>query len=173
LKAKDWEPKLADPLVQEYIRERVGEEGLHIAEFIGKKEPVQGVEILETIRDKPSNIRKILYRLEDARVAEYQKDTDKTGWETFIWRLTLHEVKYQINKERQRMLKDLRNQLSLEKENSFYLCGQGHQRTIFEEAVGLEFKCPECGEGMNFVDNKDRVRDLDTAISELEKLVFD
>jgi transcription initiation factor TFIIE subunit alpha len=173
LKAKDWQPTLQDPLVQEYIRERVGEEGLPIAQFIADKEPVQGVEILETIKDKPSNIRKILYRLEDARVAEYQKDTDKTGWETFIWHLTLNEVKYQINRERQRILKDLRNQVQLEKENSFYMCKDGHQRTIFEEAVGLEFKCPECGEQMNFVDNKERVKELEKAISDLEKLVFD
>lgn len=173
MKAKDWMPRLDDPLVQEYIRERVGEEGLSVAALIAEKEPVQGVEILETIKDKPSNVRKILYRLEDARVAEYQKDTDKTGWETFIWRLTLNEVKYQINKERQRLLRDLENQVQLEKENSFYLCPQGHQRTIFEEAVGLEFKCPECSQPMNFVDNKERIRELETAIGELEKLVFD
>lgn len=173
MKAKDWMPTLDDPLVQEYIRERVGEEGLSVAALIGEKEPVQGVEILETIKDKPSNVRKVLYRLEDARVAEYQKDTDKTGWETFIWRLTLNEVKYQINKERQKLLRDLKSQLQLEKENSFYLCQQGHQRTIFEEAVSLEFKCPECSTPMNFVDNKDRIKELDAAIGELGKIVFD
>lgn len=172
-KLKEWNPTIGDPIVQEYIRERVGEEGLQVAALIGEKEPVQGVEILETIKDKPSNIRKVLYRLEDARVAEYQKDTDKTGWETFIWHLTLHEVKHQINKERQKLLRDLRNQLQVEKENSFYICEEGHQRTIFEEAVGLEFKCPECGNAMNFVDNKERIRDLEAAIKDLEQLVFD
>lgn len=173
VKAKDWTPSLEDPLVQEYIRERVGEEGLGIAALIRDKEPIQGVDILEAVKDKPSNVRKVLYRLEDARVAEYQKDTDKTGWETFIWRLTLNEVKYQINKERQRLLRDLRSQLQLEKENSFYLCDQGHQRTIFEEAVSLEFKCPECSDPMNFVDNRERIKELDKAIDELEKLVFE
>ena len=173
VKTKDWNPTLEDPIIQEYIRERVGEQGLQVAALIREKEPVQGVDLLEIIKDKPSNIRKVLYRLEDARVAEYQKDTDKTGWETFIWRLTLNEVKYQINKERQRLLRDLRNQLQLEKENSFYLCEQGHQRTIFEEAVGMEFKCPECGLQMNFLDNKERIRELETAITDLEKIVFD
>lgn len=173
LKTKDWTPTLDDPLVQEYIRERVGEDGLQVAQLIAKKEPIQGVEILETIKDKPSNVRKILYRLEDARVAEYQKDTDKTGWETFIWRLTLNEVKHQINKERQRLLRDLRGQLQLERENSFYICRDGHQRTIFEEAVGLQFKCPECGAPMNFIDNRDRIRELERAVVDLEKMVFD
>jgi transcription initiation factor TFIIE subunit alpha len=171
--AADWTPTLDDPLVQEYIRERVGEEGLSLAALIGQKQPVQGVEILESVQDKPSNVRKILYRLEDARVAEYQKDTDKTGWETFIWRLTLNEVKYQINKERQRMLSDMREQLRLERENSFYLCPSGHQRTIFEEALALEFKCPECDESMSFVDNRGRIQELEKAVGDLEKLVFD
>lgn len=172
-KGKQWEPSLDNPVVQEYIRERVGEEGLHVAALIQERQPVQGVDILEAVKDRPSNVRKVLYRLEDARVAEYQKDTDKTGWETFIWRLTLHEVKFQINKERQKLLRELRSQLQLEKENSFYLCDQGHQRTIFEEAVALEFRCPECREPMNFVDNRDRIRELEKAISDLEQLVFD
>lgn len=173
MKEKEWKPSLDDTIIQEYIRERVGEDGLEVAKLIETKQPIQGVEILETIKDKPSNVRKTLYRLEDARVAEYQKDTDKAGWETFLWRLTLHEVKYQINKERKKMLDKLREALQAEKENSFYLCADGHERTIFESAVKMEFKCPRCTKAMSFVDNKSRIKELDTAIETLEQLVFD
>jgi transcription initiation factor TFIIE subunit alpha len=170
---KDWNPTLKDPIIIEYIRERVGEEGLVVAELIEKRQPVQGVEILETIQDKPSNVRKTLYKLEDARVAEYQKDTDKSGWETFLWRLTLHEVKHQINKERKRMLANLEEQVQIERENSFYICPDNHERTIFDRALKLEFKCPDCGQAMNFVDNRDRLRELEEAIQHLKELVFD
>lgn len=173
MKVNDWSPTLKDQVIQEYIRERVGEEGIKVARFIEQRQPVQGVEILETLKDKPSNIRKTLYKLEDARVAEYQKDTDKTGWETFIWRLTLNEVKYQINKERQKLLKQLRDDLQLERENSFYLCPAKHRRTIFEESMTLQFKCPDCGQPMSFVENKDRIKELEKAIRELEEMVFE
>lgn len=172
-KHKDWQPTLEDAIIQEYIRERVGEDGLVVAQFIEKKQPVQGVEILETLGDKPSNIRKTLYKLEDARVAEYQKDTDKTGWETFLWRLTLNEVKHQINKERLKMLDSLRATLAQERENSFYVCPQNHERMIFEGALKLEFKCPECKQPMSFVDNKVRIRELEQTIEKLEGIVFD
>lgn len=170
---KDWEPTLKDRVIQDYIRERVGEEGLSIAKLIEKKQPVQGVELLETVQDKPSNVRKTLYKLEDARVAEYQKDTDKTGWETFVWRLTLNEVKHQLNKENKKQLGKLETQLQLERENSFYICPDNHERTIFEEAAKGEFKCPQCGELMNFVDNKDRLRDIEQRIAKLRAEVFD
>jgi len=173
VKTKDWNPTLKDPIIQEYIRERVGEEGLSVAQLIEQKQPIQGVEILETIQDKPSNVRKTLYKLEDARVAEYQKDTDKTGWETFLWRLTLNEVKHQINKERKRMLSGIEEQLRLERENSFYICPENHERTVFDKALKMEFKCPECGKPMSFIDNKERIRELESAITDLEKMVFD
>lgn len=172
-KAKEWEPTLKDPLIVEYIRERVGEEGLSVAQLIETKQPIQGVEILETIQDKPSNVRRTLYKLEDARVAEYQKDTDKTGWETFLWRLTLNEVKHQINKERKKMLSNLEEQLRTERENSFYICSDNHERMIFGKALKGEFKCPECGAAMNFIDNKERMHELESAIGDLEKIVFD
>ncbi len=170
---REWMPTLDDRIIQEYIRERIGEEGLVVAKLISDRQPIQGVEILETIQDKPSNVRKTLYRLEDARVAEYQKDTDKTGWETFFWRLTLDEVKHQINKERKKMLSQLEETLRVEKENSFYICESNHERTVFEDALKMEFKCPECEKAMNFVDNKDRVKELESTIEQLQNLVFD
>lgn len=141
-----------------------------MAKLIQQREPVQGVEILETVQDKPSNVRKILYRLEDARVAEYQKDTDKTGWETFLWRLTLHEVKHQINKERRRLMLQLNEQLRTEKENSFYICGDSHQRVIFEEALKAEFKCPTCAKPMSVTDNEVRIKALESAVRDLEAI---
>ena len=172
-KLSEWNPTLKDTIIQEYIRERVGEEGIAVAQLIEKKQPVQGVEILETVQDKPSNVRKVLYKLEDARVAEYQKDTDKTGWETFLWRLTLHEVKHQINKERKKMLVQLEESVQVERENSFYSCPDAHARTIFEDAMKAEFKCPDCSKAMNFIDNKERIRELELAIGDLEEMVFD
>lgn len=173
VKSKEWQPTLRDRIIQEYIRERVGEEGLEVAKLIEQKQPIQGVDIIETVKDKPANVRKVLYKLEDARVAEYQKDTDKTGWETFLWRLTLNEVKHQINKERKRMLKQLREALEVEKSNSFYICPDGHDRVIFEEAVKRGFKCPDCEKPMSFVENRERIRELESAAQQLDDLVFD
>lgn len=172
-RAREWEPNLDDKLVQEYIRERVGEDGIPVAKFIEKKQPVQGVEIIETFSDKPAAIRKVLYKLEDARVAEYQKDTDKTGWETFFWRLTLQEVKHQINKERKKVLHGLQTTLQVEQENSFYTCPDGHERVIFEDALKKEFKCPDCQQPMSHIENRGRIKELEMAVRELEQLVFD
>ena len=173
VKDDSWVPTLEDPLVQAYIRERVGEEGLPLALLIQEKQPVQGVDLLEIMSDrKASAVRKILYKLEDARVAEYMKDTDKTGWETFVWRLTLNEVKYVLNQERHKLLHSMEAQMELEEENSFYECPQRHARIIFEDGLALEFRCPECGQALAFVDNATRIRELKESITKLRKSVF-
>jgi transcription factor E len=173
LKAEAWVPTLDDPVVQEYIRDRVGPEGLEVARLIEDKQPVLGVDLLDLLSDqKPSTVRKVLYRLEDARVAEYQKDTDKTGWETFVWRLTLNEVKYVINRERHKLILDMEHELELERENSFYQCTDKHDRIIFADAMALEFKCPECADALNFVDSERRIQMLEHAVHDLKEIIF-
>lgn len=173
LQTSGWEPTLDDPVVQEYIRDRVGPEGMKVARLIEQHEPVLGVDLLDMLsEEKASAVRKILYKLEDARVAEYQKDTDKTGWETFVWRMTLNEVKYQINRERNKLKMDLQHELELEKENSFYRCQNQHDRIIFADAMALEFRCPECGESLDYVDNEERIQKLEQAVQDLGSLTF-
>ena len=170
----DWKPTLEDPLIRQYILDHTGEYGLKLAEMIHKRQPITGVEIIDSIpEDKPSNIRKVLYKLEEARIAEYEKDTDKSGWETFTWRLSLNEVKYVINNQRKERLRSLKAQLDFEMSTQFYHCSNAHMRMPFDEAADQNFKCPHCGEAMDFVDNKDEIDRLKKEIRELEAITFD
>ena len=149
----DWVPEIADPEVQKYIFEEAGEEGLEMAQFISENEPIGGVDVLESFPDrKPSAVRKVLYRLMEARVAEYEKDTDAKGWETFVWRMTLNEVKYVLRRRWQDEMDHLQTQLRFEQDHEFYVCHQLHRRMVFEDALEVGFHCPVCGELMEPVD---------------------
>lgn len=174
LRSTDWKPSLEDPLIRQYVLDHAGEYGMKLAEMIHRRQPITGVEIIDSIPDdKPSNIRKILYKLEEARVAEYEKDTDKSGWETFTWKLSLNEVKYVINNQRKERLRSLKAQMDFETSTQFYQCANAHMRMPFDEAADQDFKCPHCNEAMDFVDNKDEIKRLKQEIRDLEAITFD
>lgn len=169
---QDWVPTLEDPIIRAYIMDQAGELGLVIAELIRDHQPILGVDLTELVEDKPSTVRKAMYRLEEARVAEYEKDTDKSGWETFTWKLTLNEVKYLINQQHKAALAHLEDRLAFESQTEFYQCQNEHPRVDFEASMEINFKCPVCEEPMNSVDNSDNIERLVREIHEIKKEIF-
>ncbi len=169
---KDWVPRLQDPVIQNYIKEYAGDMGLELAEMILDHQPILGVDLVELHPEKASLVRRSLYKLEEAHVAVYEKDTDRTGWETFTWYLTLNQVKYRINKMRQEALAHLQKRLDFESQTEFYACSESHPRVAFESAMEINFLCPICEAPMENVDNSDQIERLVREIHQLKKLVF-
>lgn len=164
-----WAPKLDDPEVQQYILAEVGEEGLTMAKYLADHPRVSGVDILESYKEqKPSTVRKVLYKMMEAHVAEYDKDTDSKGWETFYWDLDLNEIKYILRRRWADELLHLRQQVQFEKDHQFYACKEQHRRIVFEDAMDLDFRCPVCQEPMMQVRNGDVLRALQKRIGEIE-----
>jgi len=174
IKADDWAPTLQDPEIQQYLFEEVGEAGLTMAAYLAENEPVSGVDILEAhVEEKPSAVRKILYALMEAHAAEYEKDTDAKGWETFSWRLDLMEIKYILRRRWADELLHLRKQLKFEEDHQFYWCTEKHRRMIFEDAMDIDFKCPVCQVAMQPADTSNVKGNLLERITELEPYFAD
>lgn len=164
----DWTPRLEDPEVQAYILEEVGEEGLAMARYLLEHPRVSGVDILEHHKEqKASAVRKVLYRMMEAHVAEYDKDTDSKGWETFYWDLDLNEVKFILRRRWADELLHLRKQLRFEEDHQFYSCKAQHRRITFEDALDMNFHCPSCNEAMDLVRTGDVKKALQGRIAEL------
>ncbi len=171
VRGTDWQPELGDVEIQAYTFDEAGEAGLALASFIAEKEPISGVDILEAFPDdRPSGVRKVLYDLMEARIAEYQKDTDAKGWETFIWRTTLSEAKYVLLRRWEEERESLTQQLRFERDHEFYACPHRHRRMIFEDAVDVAFRCPVCDDALNPYDNGDVITALQERIDELAKI---
>lgn len=164
----DWKPTLDDPEVQAYILEEAGDEGLAMAKYLQEHPRVSGVDVLEHYKDqKPSAVRKVLYKMMEAHVAEYDKDTDSKGWETFYWDLDLNEVKFILRRRWADELLHLRKQLKFEEDHQFYSCKDQHRRITFEDALDLNFHCPSCNAAMDLVRTSDVQKALKTRIAEL------
>ncbi|MES2154739.1 MAG: hypothetical protein V4510_06340 [bacterium] len=165
----DWQPKLDDPEVHDYILDEAGEEGLAMAKYLQEHPGVSGVDVVEAYKEqKPSAVRKVLYRLMEAHAAEYAKDTDSKGWETFTWDLDLNEIKYILRRRWADELLHLRQQLKFETDHQFYGCKDQHRRILFEDAMDIQFQCPVCHAAMQPVRTGDVRRALEARIRELE-----
>jgi transcription initiation factor TFIIE subunit alpha len=169
IRKNDWQPTLEDAEVRQYILDESGEEGLEMAKYLREHPHVSGVDLLETFKErKPSAVRKVLYRMMEAHFAEYDKDTDSKGWETFFWDLDLNEVKYILRRRWADELLHLRKQLRFEEDHQFYACPHQHRRILFEDAMDIQFHCPVCQEPMQPVRTADVRKALQQRISELE-----
>ncbi len=169
IRAADWKPSLSDPEVQAYLFDEVGEEALEMAEFLQERSPVTGVAILEAFEErKPSDVRKVLYKMMEAHAAEYEKETDSSGWETFIWNLDLPEIALILRRRWADELRNLRKQLKFEEDHEFYACAERHRRIVFEDAMDLGFHCPVCEAPMDPIDHQDVIDALKERIDELE-----
>src|ERR687892_187978 len=78
----------SDERVRQYIEALVGPQGARIANALMTRKEATDSELAEELGEKPSHIRKVLYDLYEARIAEYHKEKDKeTGWLTFYWQI--------------------------------------------------------------------------------------
>ncbi|MEX2752852.1 MAG: hypothetical protein Q6366_013430 [Candidatus Freyarchaeota archaeon] len=117
-------------------------------------------------------IRKILYKLYDSRIATYRMVRDpNTGYIIFLWKLLPLKCSFATFKHKALLaIKSLRERIEYEKSNTFYHCGMKTcQRLTFDQAADAEFKCPTCTKPLQLADNQETINMLRNKIQELEK----
>ncbi|MGQ0536062.1 MAG: transcription factor [Methanobacteriota archaeon] len=159
---------LDDPELRGYLERTVGDKGVSVAQILQELSKATDTEIAERLHEKPSHIRRILYDLYEARLAEYQKEKDKdTGWQTFIWHLTPDTARYALGQRKKREIAEIEVQLKFEEDNRFYTCPADKKRFAFEQAQDAEFHCPECSAELVFDDNQEVITALRAKLEEL------
>ncbi len=162
---------LNDPLVQSALLSIVQEEeNLAIVQCL-----IDGIETDEEIAEKTeiklNIVRKILYKLYDNGVASYKRSKDpETQWYAYAWKFEEEEVTKLIKEEASNRLKELKKMLDEEENSMFFVCPYNHCRFNFEQATYYGFTCPDCGEEINFQDNKELIEQLKEDINFWEEI---
>ena len=127
-------------------------------------------ELAEELGQKPSHIRKVLYDLYEARIAEYHKEKDKeTGWLTFYWAIKPDHAAHTILEKTRKDLAELRRSLDFEQSHEFFICPEGAERFDFARATEASFSCPEHGVVLQQHDNVNEMEQLRLRIAALER----
>ncbi len=139
-------PKLQDPVLYSFIFRQVGDVGVSIIERMDNEETTDE-RIAEKTEMELNMIRRTLYLLYEKRVATYRRERDEdSGWLTYLWRLNLENFDEILTAELQKFAEILERRLEFE-DNLFYICTADGPccRLMFDDAVEIEFTCPECG----------------------------
>ena len=110
---------------------------------------------------KLNTVRKTLYKLYSAKLAQFRRIRDKsTGWFIYYW---WHEFDFleEILLEKKKLIqRKLRDRLQFEEKNYFFLCKNCNKINIkykFDEAFELNFRCPDCGSPLEAQNNQNIV----------------
>lgn len=164
-------PALKDARLRAYVKEVGGDAGIALAKLLDDLGEATDTELAERLGEKPSRVRKVLYDLYEARIAEYYQKKDKeTGWQTFHWRLSPENALRAREGQRRKRLEELEERLRREEGTESYAC-RAHPdgRRDFEGASEAGFRCPECGGALEAEDKRALLRSLKQEIEALRK----
>ncbi|MDZ7688972.1 MAG: transcription factor [Halobacteriales archaeon] len=165
----DFRELLSDDVVQAYLAEVVGAEGMPVA-----MNPVEDEIVDEDLAEKldldPKIVRRTLFILYENDLASYRRDRDEeSGWYTYLWSFEYDNIPEKLNKEMKKLRDTLDERIEYEIQNEFYICDIDGIRFEFEEAMDLSFNCPECGSPLEPMENDELVEAMVVRHEELEE----
>ncbi len=145
---------LEQPAVAAYLHRLIRDEGLLLIQRFPEEGEFSDEELAEVTKINLNSVRHTLYTLYERRLAEYRRiKNNETGWLTYLWRLRLDTIPAAMAEEMETVLEKLRARERFEDENDFYRCGQCGLLVTFNQAMDVDFCCPECGAPIAHFDN--------------------
>ncbi len=112
---------------------------------------IDGIETDEEIHEqtgiKLNTVRKLLYKLHDASIANYKRNKDpETQWFTYTWRFEKEEYVKKIENFYQQRLSEREKHLDNLENNLYFVCciDPEHFKGDYAESSEFEFYCPVC-----------------------------
>ena len=162
--------KLSNKLVEDVVKSVAGEDVFPLVRLLKNKKNVSEFKLAEALKLEINVTRNMLYRLYHANLVSFIRRKDKKkGWYIYYWTFKLKQVKHLALTLKKDKIEKLNDRLAREKESSFFVCPNTCMRLDFEQAVGFEFKCPECAAIMQQESNEEKIAQLQDEIKALEK----
>ena len=159
---------MSDKEIEMLIREIAEDEGVKLYLALRKKKDYSEFKLAEKIDADINKTRNLLYKLHNFNLASFIKKKDqKKGWYIYYWTFNDEEAKRLSEKFRKNKSELLKLQLSQEKEKSFFMCKNRCRRIEFEDAVENNYKCPECGEMLEYEDNANKLKRMQDELKAL------
>ncbi len=158
-----------NPGLKEFIKRISGNQGIVVISNLWGKELTD--EELAKLTDLKINlVRRILYDLYENRIVNYRRSRNESnGWYVYHWHVEIENAMENFQSIQAELLRKLEERLEYERNHMFFGCKHGCPKITFEEATELEFKCPHCGEALEFMNNEGVVSSLESQIKSLKE----
>jgi transcription initiation factor TFIIE subunit alpha len=145
------------------LSEIAGKDGIKIGQYLlNTTNEVTDEELADQTQIKLNLVRKILYKLNENKLAKFRRVRDKkSGWFIYYWGHDFDRIVELVTAKQRKVLRRLQSRLEFEQENMFFTCSEkcNDERYSFDEAVELTFTCPNCRGKLEFQPNEE-VKDL-------------
>ena len=154
-----------------------GEDYVKVSRALLNNDDSTDEEIASATGLKINMVRKALYELFGRSLISGIRVRDlKRGWFVYRWRAQRDQVDGFIDTQKRKALERLQQRLTHEEAHEFYSCPSPEcQKMPFEQAMETFFKCQQCGEILNRVQNGDlkfaltwKLEQMRTEISKLK-----
>ncbi|QQG39016.1 MAG: hypothetical protein HYS32_00970 [Candidatus Woesearchaeota archaeon] len=137
---------LTDKEVEDIIKELAGNHAVSLVMLIKDKENVSEFKLAEKLNLTVNQVRTILYELSAHNLVKFTRKKDKKkGWYIYFWTFDERRARELVVQSMKRKLEILESRLGLEKTGTFFACPGGCIRMTYENAMEVNFVCPECG----------------------------
>ncbi len=143
-------------IVKDFLAKVGGEYAIELVNICEKaKKPVTDEQIGKKLPLKITEIRTILNRLHYRGIAFYKKTrNNKTGWYSYTWQISKGRIAEIILEDQKEEIEKLERKLDMETGYEFFACKDKCNTLQLEISAEYKFKCPECGDLMQSIDNK-------------------
>lgn len=161
--------RLSNKVTDDLIREVVGDDAVKLVNLLRNKTNVSEFKLAEKLKLTVNHVRNLLYRLQEHNlVTSVRRKDKKKGWYIYYWTFNAHQAKVLLSSLRKKKLEDLKNKLSTESLDSFFLCPKDATRLKVDYAMEHDFKCPECGSLLKQQENDQYLAKIKKEIQDLE-----
>ena len=132
-------------LFEELIKESCGPGCVKILYALEGKEHVSEFLLAEKLDMHINELRIMLYKLTEYNlITSIRKKDKEKGWYVYYWTFNFRHARDLLIKYKEKKLEEFNHKLN-HKEIPKYVCPHSCVSMSLEDAMEIEFKCPECG----------------------------
>lgn len=157
-------------ILENFVEEAAGKDAVKLLNLMKEYENISEFKLSEDLKISINQVRNLLYKLNSFNLvySTRRKDKDK-GLYIYYWTFNFKHARDLLISRKNRELIHLQDELKKENEQRFYVCKNGDIRVELEEAMELEFKCPECGSLLQQEDATKKIGEISHKITTLNQ----
>lgn len=164
--------KLTNKVIADVVSELLGEDAVNVALFVKEKSKVSEFVVAKKMKQDIHHARALLYKLFEHNILVFERKKDRQkGWYITYWDFYPDNIIHIYKKVQAAKLEKLKDRLKKEETIGYYMCKTACTRLDFDKATEFNFKCPECGDIMNPMDNKRTIEFINEKIDDIKKVI--
>ncbi|MEM2115650.1 MAG: hypothetical protein QXD62_01575 [Candidatus Woesearchaeota archaeon] len=150
---------------------------LRVVFELRKKSNYSEFELAEKLKLDIMKVRRILYKLFEHGLLFWRRKKDRQkGWYVYYWTIREDQFIFYYKTYLEKRINYFKKKIEFEEKTNFFMCPNFCMRATYEDAINLNFTCPECGSVFVEQDNsktisnlRKQLEDLENELTELER----